>query len=328
MNNTKLHTATTRKSVVALCGGVGGAKLAMGLNAILGSGLKVIVNTGDDFEHLGLNISPDLDSVLYAMAGINDVSRGWGRDQETWFFMESLKVLGGETWFQIGDKDLALHIERTRRMRTGVKLSRVTADLAKQLGISCSILPMSDDPVRTFIQTNEGLLSFQKYFVMRKCEPISSGINYQGAESAKPLGAAISALTDPNLDAIIICPSNPYLSIDPILSIPLYRNALLNSLAPIIVISPIIAGKTIKGPADKLMIEKGLSPNSIEIYKHYQSLNIRIVIDKVDFALKKFIDAPVLCTNTVMNSLTDSMRLAEECLDFALTESSEAITRQ
>jgi len=328
MNNTKLHTATTRKSVVALCGGVGGAKLAMGLNAILGSELTLIVNTGDDFEHLGLYISPDIDSVLYAIAGINDMSRGWGRSQETWAFMESLKELGGETWFQIGDKDLALHIERTRRMRSGEKLSRITTDLSKKLGINCSILPMTDDSVATFIQTNEGLLPFQKYFVMRKCEPISCGIEFRGAESANPLDTAISALSDPHLEAIIICPSNPYLSIDPILSMPLYRDALLNSTAPIVVVSPIIGGKTIKGPADKLMVEMGLQPSSIEIYKHYQSFNIGMVIDNIDSVLKKFIDAPILCTNSVMTSLKDSIRLAEECLSFARYACSEPITHR
>ena len=206
---------------LAICGGVGGAKLALGLYHLLKPrGLGVVVNTGDDFEHLGLHISPDIDSLLYTLAGCNNPETGWGRADETWTFMSVLESLGGATWFQLGDGDLALHVERTRRLRAGENLTQVCAALAGQMGLHARILPMSDDPARTILHTPDGPLPFQHYFVKEACRPRVTGITIEGAESARPNPALLESLADPTLRAVVICPSNPYLSIDPILAIP------------------------------------------------------------------------------------------------------------
>jgi len=207
--------------IVALCGGIGGAKLALGLSRVLApEQLTVVVNTGDDFEHLGLHISPDLDTVLYTLGGIADPERGWGRAGETWNFMQALAGLDGENWFQLGDRDLAMHATRTSFLREGGTLSAFTAQAARKLGISVQIVPMSDDAVRTIVQTEEGDLPFQHYFVRRRCEPVVKAIRFEGARSASPAPGVLELLAGPAARAIVICPSNPYLSVDPILSVP------------------------------------------------------------------------------------------------------------
>ena len=246
--------------VLALSGGVGGAKLALGLYRVLPPGaLTVVANTGDDFEHLGLAISPDLDTLLYTLAGIDNPATGWGRRDETWNFMAALERLGGETWFKLGDGDLATHVERTRRLAAGESLSQITDDFRRRLGISARLLPMSDDPVRTRLLTAEGWLDFQDYFVRRQCAPIVREIAFAGAAAARPHPDFLAALADPALRMVVICPSNPLISIDPILSLPGVREALRACRAPVVAVSPIIGGKAVKGPTAKMMAELGLT---------------------------------------------------------------------
>ena len=234
--------------VIALCGGVGGAKLAAGLAHHLGDRLTVVVNTGDDFEHLGLTICPDIDTVLYTLSGLANRTLGWGRADESWNFLETLASLGGETWFQLGDRDLALHVQRTTALHSGVSLTRFTTKVADKLGLSCAILPMSDDAVRTHVDTPEGRLPFQRYFVGRRCEPAVERIVFEGAQAAKVTAEVARAFDAPDLAAIIICPSNPYLSIDPLLSIPGLRQRLESAAQPVVAVSPLIGGKAVKGP--------------------------------------------------------------------------------
>lgn len=269
--------------VVALSGGIGGAKLALGLDRVLAPGqLTIIANTGDDFRHLGLHISPDIDTLLYTLAGLDDPVRGWGRRDETWNFMQALGQIGGETWFQLGDGDLAIHVERTRRLAGGETLSEVTDGLRRRLGIASAIVPMSDDPVRTRVETDEGWLDFQHYFVRRRCEPRVRALEFAGAATARLAANALAALSDPALAAIIICPSNPYLSVDPILAVPGLREALHAASAPVIAVSPIIAGQAVKGPTAKMMAELGLVPSAATVAEHYAGLIDVFVVDEAD----------------------------------------------
>lgn len=310
--------------VVALCGGVGGAKLALGLETALGSGpdserLAIAVNTGDDFEYLGLRISPDLDTVLYTLAGLNDLTRGWGRADETWNFMAALKELGGESWFSLGDRDLALHVERTRRLQAGETLTSIMGDMARRTGIRAALLPMSDDPVRTIVQTPDGALPFQHYFVKHACQPVVTGISFAGADDAAPNPALMQALADPQLSAVIVCPSNPFLSIDPILAVPGIRVALQRTAAPVIVVSPIVGGQAVKGPTAKIMRELGLEVTSQTIAAHYAGLADGLVIDEADAADAATLALPTHVTRTLMRSHADKRQLAEAVLDFANT---------
>jgi LPPG:FO 2-phospho-L-lactate transferase len=306
---------------VALSGGVGGAKLALGLSRILAPAqLDVIVNTGDDFEHLGLTICPDLDTLTYTLAGLNNTETGWGRAGETWTFMASLRALGGESWFQLGDGDLAIHVERTRRLAAGEPLSRVTAELTARLGIELSVIPMSDEPVRTFVETAAGALAFQHYFVRDQCAPEVTGFEFRGAKTATPSPMALGALADPALDAVVICPSNPFISIDPILAVPGLRGAIEDAAAPVIAVSPIVGGKAIKGPTAKMMLELGVTQSAASVARHYDGLIDGFVLDSEDAASGDEIRAlglDVLTTNTVMQSLEDRVSLAANVLEFA-----------
>lgn len=306
---------------VALSGGVGGAKLALGLSRILAPAqLDIIVNTGDDFEHLGLMICPDLDTLTYTLAGLNNTETGWGRAGETWTFMASLRALGGESWFQLGDGDLAIHVERTRRLAAGEPLSRVTAELTARLGIEFSVIPMSDDPVRTFVETAAGALAFQHYFVRDQCAPEVTGFEFRGAKTATPSPMALGALADPALDAVVICPSNPFISIDPILAVPGLRGAIEDAAAPVIAVSPIVGGKAIKGPTAKMMLELGVTQSAASVARHYDGLIDGFVLDSEDAASGDEIRAlglDVLTTNTVMQSLEDRVSLAANVLEFA-----------
>jgi len=303
--------------VIALCGGVGGAKLAMGLYRILGEKLTIVVNTGDDFEHLGLCVSPDIDTVLYTLSGLANRELGWGRGDETWNFMEAVAVLGAETWFRLGDRDLALHVERTRRLKAGHSLSEIVRDFAKSLGVTAEIVPMSDDPVRTMVVTSEGTLPFQRYFVERRCVPKVERIFFEGAELARPNPALREALADPNLAAIILCPSNPFLSIDPLLSIPGLATLLRQAAVPLVAVSPIIGGKAVKGPTSKIMSELGLAANTQAIADHYAGLLDGLVVDETDRAESASLALPVRVTATLMTSDADRERLARDVLDFA-----------
>jgi LPPG:FO 2-phospho-L-lactate transferase len=299
----------TRLKITALAGGVGGAKLAHGLAQILPpEALTVIVNTGDDFEHLGLHISPDLDTVCYTLAGLANPDTGWGRAGETWQAMAGLTLLGGPDWFHLGDQDLATHLERTRRLHQGQCLSDITRDFCRKWGVGPLILPMSDEPVRTIIETDEGDLPFQEYFVHRHCEPAVRGFRFEGLEHAHPAPGVTEALSQ--ADTVIICPSNPWVSIDPILKvIPLLTR-------PVIAVSPIIGGRAVKGPAAKMYAEMGIKPSALAVADHYRDILQGFVLDRADRALQAAIHVPTLVTDTLMNSLADRARLAQDLLDF------------
>lgn len=309
-----------RLRCVALCGGVGGAKLAVGLDALLApENLTIITNTGDDFTHLGLHISPDLDTVMYSLGGLANPETGWGREGESWRFMSALAALGGEDWFQLGDLDLATHIERSRRLAAGESLSAVTHALAARLGVRPAIVPMSDAPVRTIVDTPDGPLAFQHYFVRDKCAPPVTGFRFAGAEAAQPAMAAVDALTDPALDAIIICPSNPFVSIDPILAVPGMRAAISRASAPVIAVSPIVKGQAIKGPTAKMMQELGVPGEAVAIADHYGDLLDGFILDGADRALAgQIADRGLGClvTDTVMTGHEEKLALARAVLHF------------
>lgn len=311
------HSSLRTRPVVALCGGVGGAKLALGLSRLIGKNLTVVVNTGDDFEHLGLHISPDIDTVVYTLAGLSDIERGWGRADESWNFMHALGEAGGETWFRLGDRDLAMHIERSRALRDGVSLTDFTSSMARRLGIPAAILPMSDDRIETIVVTKDGAIPFQRYFVEQQCAPIVERLEFRHAEHAAASAAVLSALRNPDLAAVIVCPSNPYLSIDPILAITGIREALDEVRAPIIAVSPLIGGQAVKGPTAKIMAELGVPSDSETIARHYPFLD-GLMIDEVDRHDTGKIGLPVHATSTRMQSLADRDRLASDCLDFAM----------
>lgn len=307
--------------VLALCGGVGGAKLAFGLSRVLPPGqLTIAVNTGDDFEHLGLHVSPDIDTVLYTLADLSDRVRGWGLAGETWAFMAGVARLGGETWFNLGDTDLATHVLRTHSLRRGRSLSEVTAELGKALGLAHRIVPMSDDPVRTFVESDAGRLPFQRYFVGEQCRPVVSRIAFEGAEQAAVSPGFAEALGRDDLAAVIICPSNPYLSIDPILAVPGVRTALERARAPVVAVSPIIGGAAVKGPTAKLMKELGVEPSATAVARHYQGLISGLVIDGADAGEAEAISGlgvAVRATQALMADDADRVRLAGETLALA-----------
>lgn len=299
--------------VVVLTGGVGGAKMVDGLYRLLApENLIAIVNTGDDFHHLGLPISPDIDTLLYTLSGKSNTALGWGREGETWSFMEAVRSLGGEDWFNLGDGDLALHILRRAALGSGEPLSAVIGRFAASWNLSLSILPMSDDPVATWLETDEGLLPFQRYFVERQCAPKVSRISFRGADVASPAPGVIEAIQA--ADVILIAPSNPWLSVDPLLSIPALREALEQRQAPLVAVSPLVEGKAVKGPTAKLMQELGLSVTNDNIAKHYGDLLDGLVIHQDD-------DAPggpaILRTNTMMRTPADRERVANAALELA-----------
>jgi LPPG:FO 2-phospho-L-lactate transferase len=312
---------------VALSGGVGGAKLALGLERLVGANLTVIVNTGDDFEHLGMHVSPDIDTVVYTLGGLSDTERGWGRAGESWNFMEALGALGGETWFRLGDRDLAMHIERTRALRGGTTLTEFTVAMARRLGIAAHILPMSDDRVETLVVTPDETLPFQRYFVGLQCAPVVKRLEFRNAERAAAPREVLTALRNPDLAVVIVCPSNPYLSIDPILAVSDIRRSLDQVTAPIIVVSPLIGGAAVKGPTAKIMAELGVPADSSSIATHYRFID-GLVIDEKDREEANKLDVPVLTTSTWMRSLEDRDRLAAECLDFAARLAADAGKRQ
>jgi LPPG:FO 2-phospho-L-lactate transferase len=301
--------------VLALSGGIGGAKLALGLYHVLPPGtLTVIANTGDDFEHLGLSVSPDLDTLLYTLAGLDNPDTGWGRRGETWTFMAALEALGGETWFKLGDGDLATHVERTRRLRAGESLSAITDDFRRRLGISARLLPMSDDPVRTRLLTEEGWLDFQDYFVRLHCAPVVRRIAFAGNPAARPHPDFLAALADDDLRMVAICPSNPLISIDPILNLPGLCDALRACRAPVVAVSPIIGGKAVKGPTAKMMAELGLPVDAASVARHYGDLLDHYVIDEADAGAVTGLDLPLTVTRTLMETLADREALARAVL--------------
>lgn len=298
--------------IVAFAGGVGGAKLAQGLAQTLPpKDLTIIVNTGDDFEHLGLYICPDLDTVCYTLGGLANPETGWGRAGETWNTITNVEKLGGPAWFRLGDSDIATHLERTRLLKEGKFLSEITKEFCKAWGIEATVLPMTDSPVRTMVDSDEGELAFQEYFVHRQCQPRVKGFRFDGVEVAEPAQGVREALA--SADAIIFCPSNPWVSIDPILSVVKEVNK------PVFAVSPIIGGKTVKGPAAKMYSELGIEPSAYAVAKHYRTILKGFVLDTTDAAMEKEIQDlgfATLVTNTLMNQLTDRARLANDVLNF------------
>jgi LPPG:FO 2-phospho-L-lactate transferase len=308
----------TRDLVVALSGGIGGAKLALGLSRILpAENLLVVANTGDDFEHLGLHISPDIDTLMYTLAGLDNTTLGWGRRDETWSFMETLTALGGEDWFRLGDRDLAVHVERTRRLRLGETLSTITGDFCRRLGVGPLVLPVTNDPVRTRLRTEEGWLDFQDYFVRRQCRPILHELVFAGAESALPHPDLLTALRSERLRAVIICPSNPFISVEPILAVPGIRQSLAACPAPVVAVSPIIGGRAVKGPTAKMMTELGLQPSASAVAARYGDLLDAYVMDVEDAGEAEGLSAIVTLAPTLMTSLADREALARVVLDAA-----------
>jgi LPPG:FO 2-phospho-L-lactate transferase len=307
--------------ILALAGGVGGAKLAHGIAMCLPpSDLLVAVNTGDDFVHLGLHVSPDVDTVMYWLAGRNDPVRGWGLAGESWNFMSALAEMGGPAWFNLGDRDLATHAERTRLLAQGSSLSDVTQHLCEQLGIAHRVAPMSDEPLRTIVHTDEGRLEFQHYFVRRRCEPRVMRLAFESAGNAPaPSPAFDAALGAADLEAIVICPSNPFLSIAPILEVRGVRERIARGNAPVIAVSPIVAGDAIKGPAAKIMRELGLEVSVVEIARHYRDLIDGLIVDVRDADAQAEIERlglEVLAVNTIMKTPEDQAALAQAAIDF------------
>jgi LPPG:FO 2-phospho-L-lactate transferase len=311
-----MSTALAQGRIVALSGGVGGAKLSVGLAHILRERLSIVVNTGDDFEHLGLTISPDVDTTLYTLADLVNPETGWGRRDETWSFMQATAALGAPDWFRLGDADLALHVERTRRLRAGETLSAITADVARKFGIDAHVLPMSDAPVRTLVETADGSLPFQDYFVRLRCAPVITALRFEGAAAARPSPQVLAALSQPDLAGIVICPSNPWLSVDPILAVPGMTQAIRAAAVPVIAVTPIIAGQAVKGPTAKIMGELGLAGDALAVAAHYRGLIDGFVLDARDAALAGRFDIPVHVAQTLMRSKDDKIALAAECLDF------------
>jgi LPPG:FO 2-phospho-L-lactate transferase len=299
--------------VVVLTGGVGGAKLVLGLMQVMpAEDIIAIVNTGDDFRHLGLYVSPDIDTLLYTLSGKSNKTQGWGREGESWNFMAALKSLGGEDWFALGDGDLALHVQRSHLMAQGQRLSSITAEFAASWGIKVSILPMTDDVVATSLDTDVGVVEFQRYFVEKRCDPRVSKIVFRGAEKAEPTPGVTDAIL--SAKAVIIAPSNPYLSVDPILSVPGVAAALRASEAKVVAVSPIIAGNAVKGPTAKLMTELGIPITNQSISAHYEGIIHGLIIDREDDSPD---DVAVMRTDTLMNTLEDRARVARHALDLA-----------
>jgi len=312
------------KMILAFAGGVGGAKLALGLARVLApEQLTLVVNTGDDFEHLGLHISPDLDTVMYTLAGLANPETGWGQADETWNFLEAVGKLGGETWFRLGDRDLATHVERTRRLRVGESLSQITRDFCQRLDVSAEIIPMSDDPVRTIVHTDEGALPFQEYFVHRRCEPRVRDFEFLGVTSARPHPLLLERLAV--AEALIYCPSNPYVSLAPILALPGLRT-LIDSRRraglPVVAVSPIVGGQALKGPAAKMMRELGLESTAVALAEHYTGTIDGLIIDRADADSASRIESlglKTLVTDTIMSTEADKIRLAGKSVAFALS---------
>jgi LPPG:FO 2-phospho-L-lactate transferase len=302
--------------VVVLTGGVGGAKLVLGLCHALPAGdVTAIVNTGDDFTHLGLSISPDIDTLLYTLSGKANAAQGWGREGESWNFMDAAKSLGGEDWFLLGDGDLALHVLRTQRLADGQALSSIIADFAAAWGIAARIIPMSDDRVATRVDTDEGLLDFQDYFVRQRCAPAVRAIHFDGAEAATAAPGVLEAIGDPACRAIIIAPSNPFLSVDPILAVPAIRAALETATAPVVAVSPIVGGTAVKGPTAKMMTELGLDISAATVVRRYAGVIDGMLVDEGD--PPEELGVASARADTLMKTLDDRIRVARAALDLA-----------
>ncbi|MCB1841955.1 MAG: 2-phospho-L-lactate transferase [Halioglobus sp.] len=306
------------QTVLALTGGIGGAKLALGLAGLADTvELHVLVNTADDFEHLGLHISPDIDTLIYTLAGKANAAQGWGLEGETFHALEALGELGGDTWFRLGDRDLATHLWRSQQLVAGESLSSVTAQLARRQGLCATVHAMSDSAVRTTVHSERGSLPFQQYFVRERCAPAVTGFSFEGIQQALPNAQVMRLLKEDYFSRIIICPSNPFVSIDPILQLPGLWQALRDTRAPVSLVSPIVAGQAIKGPTAKMMAELGVPATAGGVAEHYlrryPGLLDHFVLDESDATLAAAISdlgVDVVTTNTVMHSLEEKRRLA------------------
>ena len=298
---------------LALAGGVGGAKLALGLSKILTPPhLTVVVNTGDDEVFHGLHVSPDVDTVMYTLAGLSNPETGWGITGETFHALERLNAYGADTWFNLGDKDLATHIRRTDLLRRSYTLSQVTESLRKALGVAHPIIPMSDDPVRTMLMTDIGELAMQTWFVKHRCEPAVSAIRFDGAAESQPAPEFARALRE--CDALVFCPSNPFVSVAPILAVPGVRDAIRDFKGLRVAVSPIVGGQAIKGPAAKMMAELGIEASCVGVARQYMGLCDIFVLDDVDADRAGDIEAlgmRAAVTDTMMIADADKVRLAK-----------------
>jgi LPPG:FO 2-phospho-L-lactate transferase len=306
----------TDLKIVALAGGVGGARFSDGLSRVLPPDqLTIIVNTGDDFRYLGLNISPDLDTVCYTLAGLANPASGWGRIKDTWYVLDQLRKMGMPDWFRLGDADLATHLIRTVWMNEGRTLSQVTRGFCDLWGVGCKVLPMSDDIIQTRVDTEAGDLEFQEYIVHQRCEPAVKGFRFEGITKSKPAPGVLDAINQS--EAVILCPSNPWVSIDPILSVPGIRDAVISR--PVYAISPIIGNKTVKGPAAKMFTELGIEPSALAVAQHYSSVIDYLAIDNSDAGIVRDINKEgiqTIVTDILMRDETDRGRLAREIIDF------------
>lgn len=304
--------------VCALAGGVGGAKLAAGLQDALAPGnLAVIVNTADDFDLWGLHICPDLDTVMYTLADFANPETGWGVRDESFTVLSMLDRYGEDTWFKLGDRDLATHILRTSELQAGKRLTEITVRLSSALGVQSPILPMCDDPVSTMLKTPDGMLEFQEYFVRRGQRDEVLGVEVRGVEKARPTKAVLGTMA--RADAIVFCPSNPIVSIGPILAVPGMREALAGSPAPKVAVSPIVGGRALKGPADKMLKSLGHRASATGVAGIYRGVVDGMVIDRADEEEKPEIEnfgMNVLVTNTVMHNDEDRARLGRGVLEF------------
>ena len=304
---------------LAVSGGVGGAKLALGLSHVLEpAGLTIVANTGDDFEHLGFCISPDLDTVMYTLADVANKEVGWGQAGESWQFIDALKRYEGETWFQLGDRDLATHVVRTQLLNHGLTLSEVTKHLCAKLGIRFPIVPMTDNRVATIVKTEgDEELAFQHYFVRDRCEPVVTGFRFEGIDESAAAPEFAGALEDEALASVVICPSNPFVSVAPVLDIPGVVAAIQRKNIPVIAVSPIVGGQAIKGPAAKMMQELGMPQSALAVARfyaeNYPGLLSTFVMDTADESMRRDVEQlglQAVVTNTVMVTLQDRIDLA------------------
>lgn len=313
---TDLSETASSEKVVVLTGGVGGAKLVLGLAHVMPAAqITAVVNTGDDFRHMGLPVSPDLDTLLYTLSGKSNTAQGWGREGESWAFMDAAKSLGAPDWFALGDGDLALHVLRAQMLAHAEPLSAITARFASAWGVATTMLPMTDDAVSTMVETDAGTLAFQDYFVARRCAPAVRAVRFEGAQTAQAAPGVIEAIGDPATRAILVAPSNPFLSIDPILAVPAIAQALRTARAPVVVVSPIVGGASVKGPTDKMMRELGLAVTPASVAAHYGDWIGAMLVDERDR------ETPPACAHafadTLMHTLDDRIRVARAALALA-----------
>jgi len=303
-------------NVVVLSGGVGGARLVRGLVDVVGARETTVVgNVGDDVEILGLHVSPDLDSIVYALAGVADEERGWGRAEETWKALETVATVGGEAWFRLGDRDLGLHLVRTEALRSGEPLSAVTARVARALGVESTVLPATDDRLRTWLDTPGGSFPFQEWFVARGHRDEVDGVRFEGADAAEPAPGVLDGLG--RADVIVVAPSNPYVSVGPILAVAELRSALANRRVPAVAVSPLIGGRAVKGPADRMLIRLAGGTTPAHVASCYAGLIDALVLDRADADALDGLDVRPIVTDTLMRDADARRRLAEAALDAA-----------